>query len=115
MDLLCKVYGGTSDEEDDNGGKELSRPILPPQKRAKFENCNRVNNPLPIYRSNPNTNLTAEVSLPGRYISKRERAAMGSAAKVPDEPSTPPYPNTSPGLWMLKFGHAIHVSKNKVC
>ncbi|XP_009784870.1 uncharacterized protein LOC107823534 [Nicotiana tabacum] len=98
MDLLCKVYGGTSDEEDDNGGLELSRPILPPPKRAKFENFNRVNNPLPLFRSNPNTNLTAEVSLPGRYISKRERAAIGSAAKVPDEPSTPPYPNTSPVL-----------------
>ncbi|MCD7446125.1 hypothetical protein HAX54_037332 [Datura stramonium] len=93
MDLLCKVYGGTSDEDDDNGGMELRRPILPPPKRAKFENFHQVNNPLPLYRSNPSTDIPAQASLPGRYISKRERAAMASAVKVP-ESSTTPSPNT---------------------
>lgn len=97
MDLLCKVYGGTSDEEGDNGGIQLQRPILPPPKRAKLENVHQVNNSLPLYRSNPSTNIPAQASLPGRYISKRERAAMASAAKVP-EPSTTPSPNTSPAL-----------------
>ncbi|WMV23282.1 hypothetical protein MTR67_016680 [Solanum verrucosum] len=95
MDLLCKVYGGTSDEEDDNGGIHLQRPILPPPKRAKFENFHHVSNHLPLYKSNPSANLPAQASLPGRYISKRERAAMASVEKVPDL-STTISPNSSP-------------------
>ncbi|KAH0757071.1 hypothetical protein KY290_020564 [Solanum tuberosum] len=97
MDLLCKVYGGTSDEEDDNGGIHLQRPILPPPKRAKFENFHQVSNHLPLYKSNPSANLPAQASLPGRYISKRERAAMASVEKVPDL-STTISPNSSPGF-----------------
>ncbi|XP_015071883.1 WD repeat-containing protein 25 [Solanum pennellii] len=97
MDLLCKVYGGTSDEEDDNGGIHLQRPILPQPKRAKFENFHQVGNHVPLYKSNPSTNLPAQASLPGRYISKRERAAMASVEKVPDL-STTVSPNSSPVL-----------------
>ncbi|XP_004236830.1 uncharacterized protein [Solanum lycopersicum] len=97
MDLLCKVYGGTSDEEDDNGGIHLQRPILPQPKRAKFENFHQVGNHVPLYKPNPSTNLPAQASLPGRYISKRERAAMDSVEKVPDL-STTVSPNSSPVL-----------------
>lgn len=97
MDLLCKVYGGTSDEEDDNGGIHLQRPILPQPKRAKFENFYQVNNHLPLYKSNPSTNLPAQASLPGRYISKRERAAMASVEKAPDV-NTTFSSNSSPGF-----------------
>lgn len=97
MDLLCKVYGGTSDEEDDNGGIHLQRPILPQPKRAKFENFHQVGNHVPLYKPNPSTNLPAQASLPGRYISKRERAAMDSVEKVPDL-STTVSPNSSPGF-----------------
>ncbi|CAN4090265.1 unnamed protein product [Withania somnifera] len=99
MDLLCKFYGGTFDEEDEeNGGIQLRRPVWPPSKRAKFENFQQVNNTLHVYKSNTSTNSsTTQDLLPGRYVSKRERAAMASVAKVP-EPSTMPLPNSTPVL-----------------
>lgn len=94
MDFLCKVYGGTSDEEDDNGGIQLQRPILRQPKRAKLEN---FNNPLVPAQTS---------SLPGRYVSKRERAAMASVAKVP-ESSTTAASNSSTGFVTapLSFSH----------
>ncbi|KAK6790883.1 hypothetical protein RDI58_009964 [Solanum bulbocastanum] len=97
MDLLCKVYGGTSDEEEDNGRIHLQRPILPQPKRAKFENFHQISNHLPLYKSNPSANLPEQASLPGRYVSKRERAAMAFVEKVPDLSATVS-PNSSPVL-----------------
>ncbi|KAF3661037.1 putative histidinol-phosphate aminotransferase, chloroplastic-like [Capsicum annuum] len=145
MDLLCKSYGGISDEEEDengkiqlttttltypvnsqctqslmshkedyNGGIQLQGPVLPQPKRAKFENWNPSTNSynggiqlqVPILpqpqrakfeNSNPSTNSQTKDSLPGRYVSKRERAAMVAVEKI-SEPSTMALPNRSPVL-----------------
>ncbi|EEF28645.1 conserved hypothetical protein [Ricinus communis] len=99
MDLLCNAYSNSSDEEPetvpriDPQSKPLLGPhqlntVLPPPKRPK-----RNNNPL---------QFSSEAPIPGRYISKRERALMGQSASasnrvIQDPNPYPPFPTSSDG------------------
>ncbi|KAF3971308.1 hypothetical protein CMV_005078 [Castanea mollissima] len=46
-------------------------------------------------RPNPNPNLQTEAPVPGRYVSKRERALFGSSPRVSDPNPNPPSTTTS--------------------
>ncbi|KDP39000.1 hypothetical protein JCGZ_00757 [Jatropha curcas] len=90
MDLLCNAYSNSSDEEPEPNPKPTFRPesrteygtvFLPPSKRPKPDN------PL---------KLQSEAPLPGRYISKRERALLRQASSASD---SPPDQNPNPSLF----------------
>lgn len=96
MDLLCKAYSNASDNDDDEEearGVKQPRPetSTPPNwKRHKpdnpFQNTNTFH-PLPGATQFPAVHRDAQV--PGRYISKRERALFGSQPSVPDPNPNP--------------------------
>ncbi|KAK8622830.1 hypothetical protein V6N13_117730 [Hibiscus sabdariffa] len=82
MDLLCKAYSNTSDDEPEPEPESQPRPVyhqhLPfrPSKRPKPEH------PFPTL----DLPMREEPPLPGRYISKRERALSGTVPQA-DEPN----------------------------
>lgn len=83
MDLLAEAYATASDNDDDEnvggGGSEPSNPLSPPPKRARPETL--LANPIhmPLFRA---PSLHAEAPIPGRYISKRQRAALAADPKL---------------------------------
>ncbi|KAL2523637.1 Transducin/WD40 repeat-like superfamily protein [Abeliophyllum distichum] len=101
MDLLCRAYSTASDEDDDGEQSEHPPPAPPPPfKRAKCDLPNPSPKPVHVYRPSSSPNLPTEAPIPGRYISKRERAALASAPKVHDPKSPPPF-NSLPVLGSL--------------
>ncbi|XP_019056105.1 PREDICTED: WD repeat-containing protein 25 isoform X2 [Nelumbo nucifera] len=91
MDLLFNAYSAASDEEDDDE-KKLVRP---PLKRIRRENPTLQLQSLPEYCPNNYSNQRQEASIPGRYISKRERAISAVASRV-SEPDPSSMVITSP-------------------
>lgn len=90
MDLLCHAYSNSSDEEPEPEPESESKPeyrpefrpfIPPPPKRFKPET--------------PSQNFRTEAPVPGRYISKRERALSAQSPRVPN-PATNPNLNPNP-------------------
>lgn len=90
MDLLCHAYSNSSDEEPEPEPESESKPeyrpefrpfIPPPPKRFKPET--------------PSQNFRTEAPVPGRYISKRERALSAQSPRVPN-PATTPNLNPNP-------------------
>ncbi|XP_030498775.2 uncharacterized protein LOC115714278 [Cannabis sativa] len=85
MDLLCNAYSNDSDEDDDDAPKHQIL-IQPSSKRPKIE--------IPITQSQPHNPMTPlpysplDSPIPGRYISKRERAIFAS----PPAAHHPPHP-----------------------
>lgn len=77
MDLLRNAYSTASDEDDDKSG-HVERPALPPSKRPKPGNPSTSFKSFPVTRPNYAPNHPNETPLPGRYISKRERAVLAS-------------------------------------
>lgn len=76
MDLLCHAYSNSSDEEPEPEYRPEFRPFIPPPpKRFKLET--------------PSQNLRTEAPVPGRYISKRERALSAQSPRVPNPAPTP--------------------------
>ncbi|KAB5521568.1 hypothetical protein DKX38_025887 [Salix brachista] len=76
MDLLCNAYSNSSDEEPEPKFKPNYKPVIPPHpKRFKPET--------------PSQNLRTEAPVPGRYISKRERALSAQLSQVPNPAPTP--------------------------
>ncbi|KAJ6752177.1 hypothetical protein OIU85_002583 [Salix viminalis] len=76
MDLLCNAYSNSSDEEPEPKFKPDYKPVIPPPpKRFKPET--------------PSQNLRTEAPVPGRYISKRERALSAQLSQVPNPAPTP--------------------------
>ncbi|KAG5255109.1 WD repeat-containing protein [Salix suchowensis] len=76
MDLLCNAYSNSSDEEPEPKFKSDYKPVIPPPpKRFKPET--------------PSQNLRTEAPVPGRYISKRERALSAQLSQVPNPAPTP--------------------------
>lgn len=71
MDLLCSTYSNSDD--DDQDGPEPKRP--------------RLGNRTPAANHRPQLlpgNELREASIPGRYVSKRERVLMGSLPAAPE-------------------------------
>ncbi|KAK9269086.1 hypothetical protein L1049_000854 [Liquidambar formosana] len=92
MDLLCNAYSNTSEDDDDDEEEPgHQNPRIPPSKRPKpTSNPNLLTKPSPVFRPNYTPNPQREAPIPGRYISKRERALLDSVHKVPDpNPSSP--------------------------
>ncbi|KAH0463441.1 hypothetical protein IEQ34_008023 [Dendrobium chrysotoxum] len=87
MDLLCRAYANASDDEE---GESSSRPILPAKKR-RLEGHSF--HPIPFSAAANHGRLSSgehgqAPAVPGRYVSKRERAIL-SASSMPTD-SFPP-------------------------
>ncbi|PON55794.1 hypothetical protein PanWU01x14_186030 [Parasponia andersonii] len=90
MDLLCNAYSNDSDE-DDGPKPEPETITLPSSKRPKLGNPITHSKPdhppltlptrLPLPRMDP--------QVPGRYVSKRERALFASPQTTPDPDALP--------------------------
>ncbi|CAN6557989.1 unnamed protein product [Malus baccata var. baccata] len=100
MDLLCNVYSNPSDndeEEEEEEAEGIKQTITPPNpKRLKSDNPfahTKFHHPLPESTQFPT--LQAEAPVPGRYISKRERALLVSQPTVPDPQPNPNGPVTT--------------------
>lgn len=108
MDLLSNAYSIGSDEEEDDDGsrKKPMGPELPRPKRVRMESFEYVPRKTPVYRHISIPTLPTEPPLPGRYISKRERAAMASATVV-QSPNPPSLSVTSPGFLLPLRFHKI--------
>ncbi|KAM7498800.1 hypothetical protein LguiA_023214 [Lonicera macranthoides] len=94
MDLLCNAYSTASDEDEDEDHHHRHSqrripeiPTLRPSKRPKPQNPHTaITNPLPFPTIIPQTQN--EPPIPGRYISKRERAALAPRVSHPFPPSS---------------------------
>lgn len=97
MDLLSNAYSiGSEGEEDDDGSRRKPMgPELPRPKRVRMESFVHIPRTTPVYHHSPIPILPTEAPLPGRYISKRERAAMASAT-VLHSPNPSSFSLTSP-------------------
>ncbi|CAO2833448.1 unnamed protein product [Amaranthus hypochondriacus] len=90
MDLLCKSYSNTSDDDDgdgNDGGREDRKENLsiyepPPSKRLK--STYQASKP---QIGAPHSQSRAPITGSGRYISKREKALMSSVST--DQPDSP--------------------------
>uniref|UniRef100_A0A803MH27 Uncharacterized protein n=1 Tax=Chenopodium quinoa TaxID=63459 RepID=A0A803MH27_CHEQI len=89
MDLLCKTYSNSSEDEDEQQ-IQPSKIIPPPSKRPKpyYTPIHK-----PVFQA-PNPQIGAPNSSTGRYISKREKALMASASTTHADPlpTLPPSP-----------------------
>ncbi|XP_027062101.1 uncharacterized protein [Coffea arabica] len=113
MDSLLSAYSTTSDDEDESMAR--ARPEFPAAKRAKPDSPNPKPITTPSYRQSLSSNLPteAEAPIPGRYISKRERAALASGGLVSD-PSPPSLPLISPELGTLSVSELPHSVLSKL-
>ncbi|XP_039171883.1 WD repeat-containing protein 25 isoform X2 [Eucalyptus grandis] len=87
MDLLRSAYSNSSDEEPEPAPARPFGFHPPPPKRPRPEN-RTISIPAKSNRSRP---PPTEAPVHGRYVSKRERALLGSgspSAAVPDHPDT---------------------------
>lgn len=110
MDLLSKAYSTASDDEEDgSGGGEGSKnwnPLpSPPPKRSRPETPSANIIRMPVYRY---PNPPPEPPMPGRYISKRQRAALsvertGSEENKTNFDATPGAPHFSLSVDLIKF------------
>lgn len=112
MDLLCNAYSNASDnEEEEEESAKQPRPenFTPPNsKRLKPDNPfthTKTQNPLSGSTQFPA--LSIEAPVPGRYVSKRERALLGSQPTAPDPNPDALLLTTSPGTLFFPFGN-IH-------
>lgn len=107
MDLLHSAYSTASDDEDEDEEKsETKHQILslPSSKRPKLDSPYSTTTAstsikphyMPLRPSpSPNPNLQTEAPVPGRYVSKRERALFGSSPRVSDPNPNPNPPSTT--------------------
>lgn len=103
MDLLCNAYSTASDEEEsDNGNRRQPESELPRPKRVRMETFVHKPRTMSVYRHSPSPSLPPEAPLPGRYISKRERAASTSGTTV-HNPNSTSMPVPSPGSFLSFF------------
>ncbi|KAL8033671.1 hypothetical protein ABFX02_13G174400 [Erythranthe guttata] len=116
MDLLSKAYASASDDDDDGarvavagGRSEHSNPFPPPTKRSRRETYSANPIQMPVFRR---PSFPAEASIPGSYISKRQRAAIAADAK-PTEPN-PNCVHTSQVLGSLSDSDVPHSISTKL-
>ncbi|KAL5548181.1 hypothetical protein UlMin_003412 [Ulmus minor] len=84
MDLLCNAYSNDSDDEDG------PKPQPDTSKRPKLENPVTQTSPFqPLTRTTQNPVPPREAPVPGRYISKRERALCSSLPSSPQPKIAP--------------------------
>lgn len=115
MDLLHSAYSNASDDEEEHNSKHQS--LVPPSsKRPKPDNPYTLIKPeshpyrpptkhysgIPL---NQSLELQREAPVPGRYISKRERALFRT---VPDPNPNPPATTSSPVLGSISDSNLPH-------
>lgn len=84
MDLLCNAYSASSDDD------KQSETLPPtPLKRPKLEPSRTITRRLPVIPPNHAPIFPNEAPIAGRYISKRERAALAAAAPPSLDPNSP--------------------------
>ncbi|CAM8906299.1 unnamed protein product [Rhodiola kirilowii] len=100
MNLLSSVYNSDSD------GGDGTANVQPPSKKSKYPQRNNHQNyspqSFPVYRPNhvPMPSFQPEPPVPGRYVSKRERAMMESSSQAPE--ASQPLPVAAPsGMYPL--------------
>lgn len=98
MDLLRNASyndgGGGGDEVDE----KAAQIRLPPPKRPKPECSNPICKPSPPFRpSHSSVSFRREAPIPGRYVSKRERAALNSGLGDTHPNPPPAVPSTLVG------------------
>lgn len=81
MDLICNAYSNSSDEENDPVSTSI-HPEIPlaslKRRRAETETAAPEAKPYSKHQQRNFSNPGMETPIPGRYISKRERAIMDS-------------------------------------
>nr|XP_048323539.1 WD repeat-containing protein 25-like [Ziziphus jujuba var. spinosa] len=90
MDLICNAYSNDSDEEQGDQPKFQKSFTTPSSKRPKLQNPTPLTRPhqaLPT--SNHSPAIRTDAQLPGKYVSKRERALLGSLPVAPDPEKLP--------------------------
>ncbi|KAJ4846373.1 hypothetical protein Tsubulata_027759 [Turnera subulata] len=92
MDLLCTAYSNSDDDEDPEPEPEPEPEPAPDPGRCTFS----LPPPKLPKRDIPPASFPREAPIPGRYISKRERALSGQSTQVTVETPNPPVINNSP-------------------
>uniref|UniRef100_A0A2N9HLE0 Uncharacterized protein n=1 Tax=Fagus sylvatica TaxID=28930 RepID=A0A2N9HLE0_FAGSY len=107
MDLLHNAYSTASDdEEEEEENKETKHQILAVSSSKRFKPDYYPYSTTKHHSTPPNQtpNLQTEAPVPGRYISKRERALFGSTHGLPDpNPNPLPPSTTSSSAFKLAF------------
>ncbi|KAL0001003.1 hypothetical protein SO802_014784 [Lithocarpus litseifolius] len=115
MDLLHNAYSTASDDDADEVEEkpETKHQILPlpSPKRPKPDNpysttttSTSIKPHYMPFRPSPNPSLQTEAPVPGRYVSKRERALFGSSPRVSDPDPNPNPPSTATSSSASVFG-----------
>ncbi|RDX97467.1 WD repeat-containing protein 25, partial [Mucuna pruriens] len=88
MDLLCNAYSNASDDDEEE---------QPKRERVSVSSSNPPKRHLPLF------DLQMQAPIPGRYISKRQRASMGPASASLPDPVPVPSPFTLSETTTLTF------------
>lgn len=120
MDLLCNAYSNYSDEDD--GPKPKPEPEPKPKRlpcSSSSSNSSKrprlgsqIGHPCsghPAIHLTQSPMLQGEAPIPGRYISKRERAQFSSLPRVPEQVSVP----ISPGIFLFLSFYEFSFEKKK--
>ncbi|CAN1154394.1 hypothetical protein LINPERHAP2_LOCUS19990 [Linum perenne] len=84
MDLLYNTYSNSSDEDGDNELHLRPKPIPQPQPQCPASGHPPVaKRPRLEYIVNPQR----DAPVPGRYVSKRERAILSQSSLIPEQPT----------------------------
>ncbi|GMY31571.1 WD repeat-containing protein 25 isoform X1 [Fagus crenata] len=97
MDLLHNAYSTASDDEEEEENKETKHQILALSSSKRFKPDYYPYSTTKHHSTPPNQtpNLQTEAPVPGRYISKRERALFGSTHGLTDTNPNPLPPSTT--------------------
>lgn len=112
MDLLWNAYSNDSEEDDDGEIPKSENFTQPPSKRPKLQYpitlTRPQQHPLPCLNQSPV--IPRDAPVPGRYISKRERALVGgSLPAAPEHEKVPAFQGIcsyfSSGNFLLKISN----------
>uniref|UniRef100_A0A0A0L2H7 Uncharacterized protein n=1 Tax=Cucumis sativus TaxID=3659 RepID=A0A0A0L2H7_CUCSA len=101
MESLFKAYSNSSDDYDEEDEPKPKRLALSssPSKRPEREPFKFKPNLRSLHCSDSNSETHERIMVPGRYVSKRERALLSStpASRAPDSFPNPSF-QTPPGI-----------------
>ena len=93
MDLLCDAYSNASDDEEQHKRQQQQQQPQPKRQRLSLSSSNPPKPHLPPTPSLSNLQTQPPNPIPGRYVSKRQRALQGPLPSLPDPvPVRTPFP-----------------------